>query len=386
VQYGRCFAGSPRDSYGGIEPDKLGLLGLGYVLLYELTGERRYLEAGLRCGEALARHVRAGDAEHTPWPFRVHGRTGEALAGAEYGGMVVAPVRLLDELVRLGAGDTAAFWRARDRAWRWLLRHPLNPASPAWNRWSGFYEDASYNTKNLNQASATMTAYYLLTRERPASIDPRWRAHSRSVLEWVRSYLGRGPFHGAWAIDEQRAPGGRGCCSPAGLGSDTSRWAAANALLFERTGDRRARADAFRSLNYATYFAREDGLISCCGTGGRYPYWFSDGYGDYLRSFSWAMGAMPELAPQDEDHLLRSSSVVQAISYERRRLAYRTFHARAVEVIRLTYRPARVLAGDRELPLRRTLAPESDTVRPLSGGDLVVRVRHERARAIRIHG
>jgi hypothetical protein len=83
VAYGRCFEGAPRRFYGGIEADKVGLLGVGYVLFYELTGERRYLEAGLRCAEALARHVRRGDAEPTPWPFRLDGRTGETLGGTE---------------------------------------------------------------------------------------------------------------------------------------------------------------------------------------------------------------------------------------------------------------------------------------------------------------
>ena len=41
--YGRCLAGLPRRFYGGIETDKVGLLGLGYLLFYELTGDRPYL-------------------------------------------------------------------------------------------------------------------------------------------------------------------------------------------------------------------------------------------------------------------------------------------------------------------------------------------------------
>jgi hypothetical protein len=384
-EYGRCLAGMPRSFYGGIEPDKVGLLGLGYARFYQLTGERRYLKAAVRCADALAQHVRAGDARRTPWPFRVDGRSGRTLQGAEYGGMVVAPVWLFDELARLRVRK-ASFRRARNLAWRWIVRHPLDARSPASNRWSGYYEDVPHDPRNLNQASPTMTALYLLTRPRPESVDPRWQAHVRSLLGWVRSYLGRGPFHGASAIDEQRAPGKKGCCSPAGLGSDTARWAAVNALFAERTGDRRARANAVRALAYATYFARSDGLVSCCGGRGRYRYWFSDGYGDYLGSFSLAMGALPELAPRAEDHLLRSSSVVQRISYGRRRLAYRTFASGAVEVFRLSYRPARVLAGGRALPLRRSLTREGFAIRPLPGGDFVLRVRHDRARDVRVEG
>lgn len=57
-EYGRCFAGMPRSFYGGVEPDKVGQLGLAYARFYELTGERRYLNAAVRSARALARHVR----------------------------------------------------------------------------------------------------------------------------------------------------------------------------------------------------------------------------------------------------------------------------------------------------------------------------------------
>jgi hypothetical protein len=383
--YGRCLAGVSRRRFGGIEPDKVGLLGLGYVQFYELAGERRYLAAAVSAADALARHVRPGDANHTPWPFRVDARSGAVLDGAQFGGMVVGPIRLFDELIRIGAGRTALYGRARRLAWSWLLRHQLNAKSPAWNRWSGFYEDVPYNPDSRNQAVPTMTALYLLTRR--AAVDPLWRDHAASVLEWVRTSLGRGPFVGAWAIDEQRAPGKPGCCSPAGLGSTTSRWAAANALLYAATGDGDVRERAVRSLNYATYFAAGDGRISCCGTRGYNVYWFSDGYSDYLRSFNWAMAAMPELAPEGQDHLLGSTSVVRAVSYGRRRLDYRTFDRHAVDVLRLAYRPQHVRAGAAALAERRDLLGEGYVVRQLSSGrDFVVRVRHDAARDIRITG
>jgi hypothetical protein len=383
-QYGRCLAGLPRGFFGGVEPDKVGLLGLGYLLFYELTGERRFLRAGVAAGTALARHVRPGDWSHTPWPFRVDARTGKTLDGAQFGGLVVGPVRLFDELIRIGAGKTALYHRARALALSWLLQQQLNSKSPAWNRWSGFYEDVPYNPASRNQAVPTLTASYLLSRGSAA--DPLWREHATALLEWVRSRLGLGPFSGAWAIDEQRAPGKPGCCSPAGLGSTTSRWAAANALLYALTGDGQARERAVRSLAYATYFAASDGRISCCGRRSYNVYWFSDGYGDYLRSFNWAMAAIPELAPTGQDHLLGSTSVVQAVSYGRRRLDYRTFARHAVEVIRLTYRPEHVRGGMAALAERGDLGAAGYVVRQLSSGDFVVRVRHDTTGDIRITG
>ena len=68
-RYGRCLAGLPKSFYGGIEPDKVALLGLGYLRFYELTGARKYLRAALRSANALAGHVRAGNEARTPWPL-----------------------------------------------------------------------------------------------------------------------------------------------------------------------------------------------------------------------------------------------------------------------------------------------------------------------------
>lgn len=385
--YGRCVQDMPHEFYGGIETDKVGELGTGYVLFYELTGERKYLDAALRCAQALAKHVRAGDAEHTPWPFRVDAHTGVTLALEEYGGNVVGPLRLFEELIRIKAGDVASFSAAREKAWKWMLDYPLNQQSPAWNKWSGYFEDIPRHTDDVNQLTAMMAAYFILAHENPAQLDPQWMGHAGRLLDWVRIKLGRGPFFGAQAIDEQTTPDASfGCCSRAGQGDHTARWAAVNALFFEKTRDGQAREDAFRSLNYGTYFAGADGRIACCGVDYHDPYWFSDGYADYMRHFQWAMGAIPEFAPMGEDHLLRSSSVVQKVSYAPQSLEYRTFDAAATEVLRLSFKPARVSAGGAVLGERGDTRSASYTLQALGDGDWIVRVRHTSSGDVKLAG
>jgi len=385
--YGRCIQDMPREFYGGIETDKVGELGTGYALFYELTGERKYLDAALRCAQALAKYARAGDAEHTPWAFRVDARTGVTLALEEYGGNVAGSLRLFEELIRLKVGDTAAYEKARALAWRWMLDHPFNRNSPAWNKWAGYFEDVPRHTDDVNQLTPMIAAYYILAREDPAEIDPQWMSHVGRLLDWVRIKLGRGPFFGAQAIDEQATPDATfGCCSRAGQGDHTARWAAINAMFFEKTRDGQAREDAFRSLNYATYFAGPDGRIACCGVDYTMSYWFSDGYSDYMRHFQWAMGAVPEFAPAGQNHLLRSSSVVQKVTYGGRRVEYRTFAAMATEVLRLNFKPSRISAGGAMLSEHNDLKSEGFTVQPLSGGDWVVRVKHANSGEIRIEG
>jgi hypothetical protein len=100
-EYGRAIRGMPKDFYGGIETDKVGELGIGYCLFYELTGEEKYLTASVQCADALASHIRVGDETHTPWPYRLNAKDGTVINGEEYGGMIVASVHLFSELIRL---------------------------------------------------------------------------------------------------------------------------------------------------------------------------------------------------------------------------------------------------------------------------------------------
>jgi hypothetical protein len=375
--YGRCVQDMPHEFYGGIETDKVGELGTGYALFYKLTSERKYLDAAVSCARALARHVRPGNAEHTPWPFRVDARTGVTLAQEEYGGNIAGPLRLFDELIRLNAGDVAAYRSARDTARKWVVDYPLNRDSHAWNKWVGYFEDIPHQTEDVNQLTPMIMAYYILTRDDPAEVDPQWVGHIGRLLDWVRIKLGRGPFFGAQAIDEQTVPDATfGCCSRAGQGDHTARWAAINALFYARTRDGQAREDAFRSLNYATYFAGSDGRIACCGVDYHDSFWFSDGYADYLRHFQWAMGAVPEFAPLHADHILHSTSVVQNVKYNAGRVRYRAFDNDSTEVLRLSFKPARVNAGGVALAERQDTDGAGYVVQALAGGDWAVRVRH----------
>jgi len=93
-----------------LQPDKVGELGYGYLLFYEITNDQKYLDAALYCADALAWHVRevptewyqrVGEPLKSPWPFRVNARTGETLE--DYCANVVEPVKLFNELLRIKA-------------------------------------------------------------------------------------------------------------------------------------------------------------------------------------------------------------------------------------------------------------------------------------------
>ncbi|HZU81268.1 MAG TPA: hypothetical protein VE987_00045, partial [Polyangiaceae bacterium] len=300
------------DGTGVIEPDKVGELGFAYLQFFELTGHERYRDAAVACADALARHVRDGDATRSPWPFRVHARTN--VVREEYSSNVVGALMLFDELARVGLGDVDAYVRARRRAYEWLMRVPMQD-----DRWSGYFEDIAIQgdpAANPNQYSALRTARWLLSHR---EADTDWAAHVAHLLEWTRDVFGadtateRGAQWGATVLSEQ-------AYDMVKMGSHTARFGATTALWFEATGDRRALELAARSLNWATYACDDRGVVSV-GEDKNEGWWFSDGYGDYIRHFLLAMGAVPEWAPSDETHLLRSTSIVTHVEYGARRVA-----------------------------------------------------------------
>ncbi len=50
-----------------------------------------------------------------------------------------------------------------------------------------------------------------------------------------------------------------------------------------------------------------------------------------MRHYLRAMASAPELAPEDQNHLLRTTSVIQSISYGANRITYAKFDAGSTE-------------------------------------------------------
>lgn len=362
------------DGVGYLEPDKVGEAGFAFLQFYEVTLESKYLKAAVRCGDALAKNVRKGDVSHSPWPYRVDAATGTQVR-EEYTANTIGPIKLLDELIRLGRGNVPAYRRARKMAWDWLMTYPMKN-----NAWTGYFEDVlvypDYRT-NLNQYSPLETARYLLQRP---ELDPQGRQKAKRLIDWVASFFAqdsvtmgglpeKGMQWGAEVVSEQVNDMDK-------MSSHTARFASLLALWHEISGDESAKERAYRSFNWATYSAQENGLVKTSldeGTG----YWFSDGYGDFMRHFQRGMASVPEWAPSQEDHLLDSTSVVRWVRYGKDSLAYITFDDDAREVLKLQRKPTKVMAGGKPLPK----APDARkaagySVEPCRGGAFVVRVNH----------
>ena len=91
----------------------------------------------------------------------------------------------------------------------------------------------------------------------------------------------------------------------------------------------------------------------------RYPrddIWLTDGYGDYVRHYLRAMAAAPELAPNDQNHLLWTSSVLRSIDYGPKQISYTKFDAGSQEEFKLgAGRPTAVRGGNMKWDARRSV-------------------------------
>jgi hypothetical protein len=320
------FDGDMRAGKGYLQPDKAGSFGVELVLLYKVTGDKKYLTAAVKIADTLAATVSPGDADHSPWGFRVNAVTGKPAEELRNGKLFTAAytsnwtpaLRLFSELKDLNKGNADAYQRASAIAETWLKRYAL----PA-NKWGPFFEDiptADYSDTEIN--ADTMAAYIL---EHP-EWDPDSKEQAAAILRWTETRLGNHSFAAlhVMPINEQTAfemPGN----------SHTSRHAWVRLLYCEKTGHCSDIEEQIRRLNWATYSVSDDGR-------NRYPsddIWLTDGYGDYVRHYLRAMASLPELAPDDQNHLLRTSSAIQNIEYAADAITYVKFDAHSEEKFKL---------------------------------------------------
>jgi len=360
-----------------IEPHVVGEDGYAYLRLYEMTGNTKYLQAAIRCADALVKNFKPGDENNSPWPVRCYPRDGKADGGpmGPYSANVIEPIMLFDELMHLGQGNIADYERVRAGAWDWFQKYPL-----VTNTWVGYFEDVSPRMTNMNQVIPLEFARYVLLHPEK---DPQWREHARKLIDWVKTtpkwpkYI----VHGATVTTEQ-GDGIEFCCNEPNqcCDSHTSRLAAVEALYYAKTGDESYREAAFRSYNWVTYF---QGLSGGAHTPFGPQWWFTDQYADGPRRLMDAFWAVPEWAPADESHLLGSSSVITKISYGRGSVTYSTFDPQSIDVLRLDFAPASITASGKPLSARKDLDAPGFV---FDESTHVLRIRHDSEKDIDVQG
>jgi hypothetical protein len=376
-----------------IEPHVVGADGYGYLRLYEMTGNTKYLRAAIRCADALVKNFKLGDEKNSPWPYRSYARDGKVEGDnseahvsnfqnprqrpgmGPYSANVVEPIMLFDELIRLQQGDSASYAKIRQGAADWLNKYPMKN-----NVWVGYFEDVTPAMANMNQVIPLEYARYVLLH---SDKDPDWRQHARQLIEWVKTTPKWPKYnvHGATVTTEQ-GDGKSFCCNLPNqcCDSHTSRLAAVEAMYFAKTGDEAYKEEAFRSFNWVTYF---QGLASHAHAPFGEQWWFTDEFSDGPRRMMDAFWAVPEWAPADESHLLGSLSPVTKVAYGTGTVTYSTFDTDSTDVLRLNFVPDSVTADGKPLSLRQDLSQDGYT---FDDKTRVLRIRHHSSRNIDVQG
>ncbi|MEP7279167.1 MAG: hypothetical protein ABI813_11030 [Bacteroidota bacterium] len=340
------YDGDMRGGKGVLQPDKAGSLGFELVHLYKKTGAVKYLKAALKIAQTLASRVQAGDGTHSPWPFKVSAISGNPVSIgkndrypedrlATYTSNWTSTLGLFSELISMNKGDRDAFQHAFDLTANWMRTYPAKT-----NDWGPFFEDVvGFSNTQIN---ATTYAMYLM--EHP-QFDPNWKSTVKNIFEWVHKELGNKEFvkFGVDVTNEQTVylvPGN----------SHSSRQASMELLYWSLTGDTTYTRNAIKELSWATYMVADDGR-------NYYPrsdVWMTDGYGDYVRHYIRAMAAVPQLAPSNEDHMLKSSSIVQTISYKGDAIKYKIYDKASHDLFTLAAKPAQVTVNGKLLKEKST--------------------------------
>jgi hypothetical protein len=356
---------------GYTQPDKAGSLGYELLNLYKIGGNAGYLQGAVNIANTLAGKTVDGDVSHSPLPYRVSAVDGTVADAytTNFSGVLM----LWEGLVEMGEGDVSSYQVAHGKMLNWLRTYPAQNG-----QWGPFFEDiAGWSDTQIN--AVTMAMYMM---EHPGEWGASWQEDARGALDWAMQTLGNSNWseYGVEVVNEQTAyqePGN----------SHTSRQGSMELRYAELTGDSTWVANAVRQLSWATYMVDVDGKNFYLNN----DIWLTDGYGDYVRHYLRAMAAAPYLAPDDEDHLLRTDSVVTSISYQAGEIAYQTYDSGSRELLRVnTFVPEVVTAGGQVLP---QLSHISDLEQQQgwtlgADGDLpsVLRIRHDSAANILISG
>lgn len=355
--------------WGSIETDKPCFVGSMYLAVYRATEDEKYLQGAKKIADTLLKHQR----DDGSWPFRVIPENGNV--HADYGCAAVLAVQFFEDLMQ-GAGDDPRYRKARDGALQWMFKHPIQK-----NAWSGYHQDVGggrLNSPHKVFMPMAYTARYLLRHrgEHEEFLEAALRLHSRVKETFVFSEADGYPLGPAPGTAEQGAARDRIGCGV--MPCHTALYCILLADLYGATGRDEYRKTAVSGINSLTWMQADSGAISTWiwhpqrdkkenpvrnreefeswwdkvmkGRGGNW-------YSIHIYTVGLileAMGCFTELAPDGEDHLLKSTGPVREIGYAKGRVEFETARP-STSVLKLSFEPRSVRARGKRLAKKSKL-------------------------------
>lgn len=265
-----------------IEPDKGGIAGYAYLLLYRKCGDEIWKTRAEHVADILVRNMRTGSLTRSPWPFRV-----DAVSGKYWGernGNMVYILRLLDGLKELGL---ERFSIPRDKLWQWIKDCQFKaPETREGSLWIQFFEDMTEEDNRNSWAPLEMARYLI---EQKDKLDPDWKAMAGQCIGFSVRYFAIHQPGGVTLMGEQdsdKRPWGGACSKLGGVA----------AMFYAAGGGDEFREIALRNLNWVTYFIDSDGgpAAMCDLKEWRKGSWQEDCHTDVVHNFMDALSAVPE--------------------------------------------------------------------------------------------
>ncbi|MEI6915170.1 MAG: malectin domain-containing carbohydrate-binding protein [Armatimonadota bacterium] len=381
------------DPHGKIQLDVAARVGYGMLKTYMLTGDKRYFDAVKHWADVFAEKCdktpgampwkRWANPEDVGFPHNKGPFTENDL---KMTGGVVWILYMLDGVIRLGyTGANNSVVEARNAA-RVYLRDKLLPNWTVNDTWGRQYWDW-LNPVQVPNVTAYVARYMMDNKD----YFPNWRTDCRNIMTLCLNHTCVNPgsngdvYSGAWATPESLNCCGR-CLSAGPLLYGTA-WA----RLAVETDSEWAKEITRRQMILVTYDFDDKGIAQDKIDGGMQTNasWFESAHLAPLKIMLGITGWMPEtFGPNRENHIVRSSSVVNHVVYDVGKIVYSTFDApdNTVDVLRLAFTPESIEANGKTLKPRGDSQGIGYTIKRLSNGDCIVTVRHDGAKNVVVRG
>jgi hypothetical protein len=374
--YGKC------DQNARNQLDLCAIVGTEILRAYKLTGNKRYLQAAKHWADVFADKC---DLDPTTPPWNRYTNPEVVGWSDELTGSTTLILEFLDEVIRLGyTGKNRKIIKARDAGRRYINDVLL----PRWiqnDTWGRNYWDWD---NPVICGIVSMCGDYIM--KNPDAF-PTWKTDLRNILTLIFNRNGADPhsmgdvYSGAWAFPES--------CTCCGTSLSYNQYTAGPTLL--RYGilaeDDRILEIGRRMMIMATYDSHENGVVydGLLGHPVATGEWSNLAHPWPLCQVMEAMAWAPEtFGPKRENHIMRSTSVVNHVVYAKNKVEYSTFDApdKTVDILRLAFEPTQVTADGRILKKLSSLTQNGFLIKPLPDGDFIVKIRHDGAKNIVVIG
>lgn len=376
------------DPNGMIQLDICASMGEGLLRAYQITKNQRWFDAARHWGDLFAEKCNM-NTNAAPWPRYANPESApwkdDPRSNVQTGGVTMV-LAFLDELIRLGYfGKSQQIVTARDVGLRYL-RDQLLPQWSLDKTWGFYFWDWLNETQNCG-TTADVANYLIKHRE----LFPNWRNDARNILMVFLNRSSANPksggdvYNGAWAYPESSS-----CCwrslwyAPMMVGASMAQYGVvADDSLMRELG--------YRQFILLTYDVHENGVTEDNIDGGVIVNntWLNIAHPLPLLWVQQAIGWLPEeLGPSRENHLVRTSTVVDSIVYGNGIITYTTFDSppETIDVFRLSYVPTKIFADGQKLFHLRDLQSNGYVVKKLPNGDAIVWIRHDGKKRINLYG